>query len=696
MGDVVVSTLVKEIVGRLTSEVVKEFGLLLGLKDEILRLKHDFDQIEVVLEDAEEKHIKEKEVELWLRDLKSTSLMVDNALDEVSTQALLQRLHKKRGLKYMVRAYFSSEHNQLMFRVRIAHKVKALRRKLDVVASKRSELGLTPGAISHIDVDVAREMPDRETSSLMHDSSVIYGRNEEMEMVTRTICDKDIGKYDNGEIRVYGIWGMGGVGKTTLAQLVYNNERVNRYFELRCWVYVSENFQIKEIMKKIIESIDKYECKLTQLDTLQYSLQNKLRGKKFLIVLDDVWIEEDEKAKWEELSKTLSYGAEGSIVVMTTRSSITSHMVSKVGELQYELGCLSEEDSWLLFKKLAFAQGRVGGDEVELENIGKEIVEKCKGLPLALKSLGSLMWSKRSTIEWKLVKDSSIWEVEKIRILPAVLKLSYDNLLPHLKRGEISLYVLGEEIFNCLVWRSFFHIVKDNKLWGDRYKMHDLIHDMAQHVMRHDFLVIELACNEVKFPNEVLHLSSSCPEFFFSHQNLKNLTLRSILMFGEINESGISQIFNHIYLRVLYLCGIGLRTLPKSICKLKHLRYLNLSESSIKVLPESIIYLQNLQVLLLCYCHKLCKLPEGLKFMTNLQCLDVSFCTSLLNFPFGINELTSLRILPWFLVGKESGAKIGELGDLNLIEGELQISGLENVGGLCEAKSAGFKCKTFL
>ncbi|KAM0053554.1 putative P-loop containing nucleoside triphosphate hydrolase, leucine-rich repeat domain superfamily [Helianthus debilis subsp. tardiflorus] len=660
MGDVVVSTLVKEIVGRLTSEVVKEFGLLLGLKDEILRLKHDFDQIEAVLEDAEEKHIKEKEVELWLRDLKSASLMVDNALDEVSTQALLRRLHKKRGLKYMVRAYFSSEHNQLMFRVRIAHKVKAIRRKLDVVASKRSELGLTLGAISHIDMDVAREMPDRETSSLMHDSSVIYGRNEEMEMVTRTICDKDIGKYENGEIRVYGIWGMGGVGKTTLAQLVYNNERVNRYFELRCWVYVSENFQLKEIMKKIIESIDKYECKLTQLDTLQYSLQNKLRGKKFLIVLDDVWIEEDEKAKWDELSKTLSYGAEGSIVVMTTRSSTTSHIVSKVGELQYELGCLSEEDSWLLFKKLAFAQGREGGDEVELVNIGKEIVEKCKGLPLALKSLGSLMWLKRSTIEWKLVKDSSIWEVEKIRILPAVLKLSYDNLLPHLKRcftyccmfpkgcnmekdvviqlwvsngyipprGEISLYVLGEEIFNCLVWRSFFHIVKDNKLWGDRYKMHDLIHDMAQHVMRDDFLVIELACNEVKFPNEVLHLSSSCPEFFFSHQNLKNLTsLRSILMLGEINESRISQIFNHIYLRVLYLCGIGLRTLPKSICKLKHLRYLNLSESSIEVLPESIIYLQNLQVLLLCYCHKLCKLPEGLKFMTNLQCLDVNFCT---------------------------------------------------------------------
>ncbi|KAJ0949890.1 putative P-loop containing nucleoside triphosphate hydrolase [Helianthus annuus] len=104
---------------------------------------------------------------------------------------------------------------------------------------------------------VEGEMPNRETSSLIHDSSKILGRDEEVEMVTRTICNKDIGKYDNGEIRVYGIWGMGGLGKTTLAQLVYNHKRVDQYFDLKCWAYVSENFQVKEIIKGIITSIDK-------------------------------------------------------------------------------------------------------------------------------------------------------------------------------------------------------------------------------------------------------------------------------------------------------------------------------------------------------------------------------------------------------------------------------------------------------
>ncbi|KAF5824060.1 putative virus X resistance protein-like, coiled-coil [Helianthus annuus] len=239
MGDAVVSALVTEVVGRLTSELIKEFNLLWGFKNDISSLKEDFKNIQAVLEDAADKHSKEKTIEIWLKSLRSASLKIENVLDDISTEALLQRLHKQRGIKHRVRAFFSSDHNQLMFRVRVAHKVRVLRRQLDAIASQRSMLGLSHSDVSRVDVGVAVEMPDRETSSLIHDSSVIFGRNEEMEKVTRTICVKDIGKHDNGKIRVYGIWGMGGLGKTTLAQLVYNNETVNQYFDKKCWVYVS-------------------------------------------------------------------------------------------------------------------------------------------------------------------------------------------------------------------------------------------------------------------------------------------------------------------------------------------------------------------------------------------------------------------------------------------------------------------------
>ncbi|KAM0018913.1 putative winged helix-like DNA-binding domain superfamily [Helianthus debilis subsp. tardiflorus] len=150
------------------------------------------------------------------------------------------------------------------------------------------------------------------------------------------------------------------------------------------------------------------------------------------------------------------------------------------------------------------------------------------------------------------MKDNKIWELEKTQILSAILKFSYDNLLPHLKRcfayccmfpkgykltkgilirlwvsngfippkGEICLYVLGEEVFNCLVWRSFF-IVKEYEFYEDLYVIHDLMHDMTQHVMGVDCLVIE-SDKEVIVPNKVLHLTSSCPVFSFGLMILKS------------------------------------------------------------------------------------------------------------------------------------------------------------------------------
>ncbi|KAF5782704.1 putative P-loop containing nucleoside triphosphate hydrolase [Helianthus annuus] len=256
---------------------------------------------------------------------------------------------------------------------------------------------------------------------------------------------------------------------------------------------------------------------------------------------------------------------------MTTRSEKTCRMMAKVGKLQHELGCLSEEDSWLLFKKHAFAQGRVGDDVHKLEPIGREIVVKCKGLPLAVKTLGSLMWSKSSSNDWQRVKDNNKWNLQENNVLPA-LKLSYDNLVPHLKRcfsyfslfpkgytlkkdelillwvangfirprGETDLYVIGEEIFSCLIWKSLFQVEKGSKYPDgiDRCKMHD----MARHVMRHDCLVIESACNK--------------DGIILSSEDLRKLTsLKSIFMFGEGDEGCITQLFNHMYVRVLITLG---------------------------------------------------------------------------------------------------------------------------------------------
>ncbi|PWA42193.1 Disease resistance protein [Artemisia annua] len=719
MGDAAISALVKDVIGRLTSIAIQEYWLVRGLANDLSALNNTFTQIQAVLHDAEMKQTSHKDVEAWLKTLKSASLEVENVLDEASTEAMLHS--HDIGLKYKVKAFFSSHHNPLMVKTRIAHKVKNIRKKLDVIDANRSKFKLTSNTISEDAARVRDEFPNKETSSLVHLSSKIFGRDAEMKMMVDKICNQDLGAHDDGDsFRVYAIWGMGGIGKTTLAQVVYNHQTVNTNFELKFWVYVSNEFDVRKMIKSICDVKD------SQLDAMLVSLQNKLRGKKFFIVLDDVWIENKEIEMWDELCKAFSCGAKGSTLMVTTQKWTTCQMMAKIPEMQHNVGVLSEEDSWSLFKMLAFPGGREGGNLRELELIGRKIVEKCEGLPLALKTLGSLMSSKSMANQWNLVNDNIMWEMQENGILPA-LRLSYDNLLPHMKRcfaycclfskgkemskellielwmannfippkGEISLYVLGEEIFNCLVWRSFFQVVKGDDDEGAICKMHDLMHDLAHHVMRDDCLVIESG-RELITTDEVLHLGSSC-EFHFSKQDLNRLrSLRSMLVFYDHQRSSnIIQISNHAYLRVLYLQHIEGPTLPESICELIHLRYLKISDSNIRALPESIIYLQNLQVLVLksCYCFRV--LPNGMRYMRNLRRLETD-SNKLHHMPVGIKELANLRRLSRFAVGKKDGARIGELGNLNLLGRELTLLRLENVGGLRDAKSANLKDKTNL
>ncbi|PWA58044.1 Disease resistance protein [Artemisia annua] len=735
MADPFTSALVRDVVEKLTSKAIQEYGLLRGLKNDLSALENTFKLIKGVLYDAEMKQTTQKAVEEWLKTLKSASLEMEKVLDEAKTVAMIQRLHGEMGKKYKIRAFFSSRYNPVMVRFRIAHKVKNIRKKLEDINADRSKFDLTASnTTSKYDGGIGGEISDRETTSLMP-LVEIYGRDEEKKMIVDKICNQDIGITH--DVRVYAIWGMGGIGKTTLAQYVYNHETVQTHFEFKCWVYVSAVFDVKRIIKQIIKSIcgpeDLKDLKLDKmsLDDLERELESKLSGKKYFIIMDDVWIENNEK--WNELCKPLSCGAKGSTVMVTTRKKNTAQQMAKIPELQRNVETLSEEESWALFKMFAFPdRGERENVSSELELVGKKIAEKCNGLPLAVITVGSLMLTKEKKVnEWQDVNDNFKWEQDDDIVLPA-LRLSYNDLPPRMKicfayccvfskgeemskdslielwiangfipsEGGMSSYVLGQKIFTFLVQRSFFQDVVEKDIdTGVICKMHDLMHDLAQYEMGHDCAVIEPG-KELIRSDEVLHLSLSCKDFEFPRQDLKKLrSVRSMLVFNRYHTSNIRQISSHVCLRVLYFNKIRSSTLPESICKLIHLRYLNISDSEIKVLPESIIYLQNLQTLILEGCWKLRELPKGLRYMRNLQRLDIdngNMFPSLKHMPVGIKELTNLRRLSNFAVGKYKGARIGELGNLNLLGWELWLSGLENVGGLRDAKSANLKDKTNL
>ncbi|PWA41238.1 Disease resistance protein [Artemisia annua] len=559
MADPFTSALVSDVVGRLTSAAIQEFGLLWGLENDLLALNNTFRQIQGVLYDAEMRQTNENGVKEWLKTLKSASLEVENVLDEAKTKAMIQRLHGEMGRKYKVRTFFTSRYNPLMVKTRIAHKVKNIRKKLEVTDANRSRFQLTPTNIREDAAGIGSEISNRETSSLVN-LSKIYGRDEEKIMFIHKICNQDIGiRHDVDDLRVYAIWGLGGIGKTTLAQYVYNHETVRTNFDLKFWVYVSNKFDVRRIIKSISDSED------PQLDAMQVRLQNKLRGKKFFIVMDDVWIENKDMEKWDELCKALNSGAKGSTVMVTTRKKDTAQLMAKIPELQHNVEELSEEESWSLFKMHAFP-GSGEGENVssELELVGKEIMKKCNGLPLAVKTLGKLMSTKKGVDQWQHVNDNFMSKMQDNDILTA-LRLSYDELPPHMKmcfaycclfskgeemrkdllielwmangfipsQGDVSLYVLGVDIFDCLVGRSFFQdVVKKDIGTGEICKMHDLMHDLAQYEMRHDCAVIEPG-KELITPDVVLHLSLSCEDFEFSTQDLKRLrSVRSMLVFN--------------------------------------------------------------------------------------------------------------------------------------------------------------------
>ena len=208
------------------------------------------------------------------------------------------------------------------------------------------------------------------TESFVHPQYFI-GREDDKEVIIHLLMHQDAGR----SVSVIPIVGIGGLGKTTLAKFVYNDERVVSNFQLRMWVNVFEDFDvtrlIKEILKSAIGSIDEN----LSVHMLQIHLRELLKDKKFLLVLDDVWNEDHNK--WIELKDLLIGGCNGSQIIVTTRNSLVATVMGTTPT--YNLDGLSQEDCLSLFVKFAFKEGEEK-QYLSLLEIGKEIVKKCKGL----------------------------------------------------------------------------------------------------------------------------------------------------------------------------------------------------------------------------------------------------------------------------------------------------------------------------
>ncbi|PPS16212.1 hypothetical protein GOBAR_AA04360 [Gossypium barbadense] len=344
------------------------------------KLKPTLMSVKAVLDDGENKQITNPNVKSWIDELKNVVYDEEDLLDEISTEALRNKIESE-------------------------YQTTAMKQVLGLKERYKGEKAFqrTP-AISLVD------------------ESNVYGRDDEKEEIMKLLDPQNLSE---NQIAVIPIVGMGGLGKTTVAQLIYNDPRVDKWFDRKAWVCVSEEFDAFKVTKTILEEI-KCSCDGNHnLNQLQLKLKEQLSGKKYLIILDDVW--NKNYFHWKDLASPFTSGAKNSKIILTTRDENVAAIMRSVPT--YHLDVLSDDDCWKLFAKHVF-DGSSPTKHPDLMAIGEAIVKRCGGIPLAAKALGGLLRCKPDAYEWNKILHNYEFEKEELIQLwmaEGLLELPKDN-----------------------------------------------------------------------------------------------------------------------------------------------------------------------------------------------------------------------------------------------------------------------------
>ncbi|GKV07596.1 hypothetical protein SLEP1_g19347 [Rubroshorea leprosula] len=578
------------------------------------------------LKDAEEKQLYEEFVKIWLDDLKDLAYDMEDIFEEFKVgvndqgSTLVAKPQQASSSRFIPATCFSCvKGNNFMFDSKIISKVKDISKRLKILVDTSKLLGLETlrvqagGRPNRVDAG-------RNTTSLP--DSYVCGRGSDKADIIQELLDD--GGSDKG-YSVVPIFGMGGVGKTTLARLIYNE--VGGSFHPKAWVCVSNQFNILSITRSILEAVSDDRCDLKDLNLLQERLKEKLSYKKFLLVLDDVWNED--LVQWDSLQKPFQLGSAGSKIIVTTRNQNVAKTMDSKAKI-HRLKPLEFEQCLPILAQQALREKNFDAHP-NLKEVGEEIVKRCKGLPLVAKVIGGLLQRSLDLEYWKYINNKMLnSQAQESGILPELM-LSYHDLPSYLKQcfaycalfpkdypfkkdelvmlwmaegllwrkpGEQNrLEEIGHQYFCELLSRSFFEQSSGKEL---EYVMHDLIHDLAQFVA-----------------------GRTC-------HNLQTML--------EVDK--------------------------KSKVKFE-------------------------KTLLLFNCNSFSKFPVTIGNLINLHQLDIRGTDSLKEMPSGLANLKQLLTLDKFIVGKGNGlVKLSDLENLSQLKGKLSILDLHNVSNVHDAKKA--------
>ncbi|XP_078158661.1 putative disease resistance RPP13-like protein 1 [Carex rostrata] len=625
-----------------------------SVRKDLEKLNRMLTRIQAVQQDAEEREIYDRSVRLWLEELRGVAYQAEDVLDEFNYEVLrsivesgdaaIEAYHRDRGNKSKVEEKYpssalaspSSFITKISIPSGMAEKIKCITERFEEISNDRHALQLREEDGTRLVIGPQIRPP---TSSHV-DKRAIFGREEEKEKIISLL------NASNGpDFMVLPIVGMGGFGKTTLAQLVFNDSRIHGLFNKRCWVCVSDDFDLVRLTKAIVESVSHNPCEFSELSKLQDVLKENIRGLGLFLVLDDVW---NEKRNLWECFRVGFLGAKFVRILTTTRNTSVAKIMQTSS--RFQLRSLPEENCWSLFKHFAFGNRELS-ENANLHEIGRGIVKKCKGSPLAIKALGGILRYEMGEEKWREILESDISEIDEMGEVMPALRLSYQKLPQHLKpcflylsmfpkgrpfginmvvrlwmaqgyingntRNLKTLEEIGSEYFDELQGRS---LVDDGR-WG-YYILHDLIHDLARSISQEayqPFLENDQECNG---PCKVCHLYFTKQDellgsFFVPNDYCSIRTFVKRYWPEENFDFAISYEFACV--RALEL---RFSLFPNTLGTLKHLRYLSIGNSHMETLPETLCLLYNLQTLNL-DCSELQELPESIKNLINLRHLSI-------------------------------------------------------------------------